>query len=111
MKATARDFTRKFPVYRRAAKAGQTVQVRDRDGVTYVFARDAKEAPSLSDVAGHLLGSVNSGVRKKSLAGYADACLVRLSELHRSHVVVTTDAKDFHVYRRFRREPLPLLTP
>jgi predicted nucleic acid-binding protein len=42
---------------------------------------------------------------------YADACLVRLSELHRDHAVVTTDAKDFRVYRRFRREPLPLLTP
>lgn len=42
---------------------------------------------------------------------YADACLVRLSELHREHVIVTTDARDFRVYRRFRREPLPLLTP
>jgi predicted nucleic acid-binding protein len=42
---------------------------------------------------------------------YADACLVRLSELHREHTIVTTDAKDFRVYRRFRREPLPLLTP
>jgi uncharacterized protein len=26
---------------------------------------------------------------------YADACLVRLSELHRKHTVVTTDADDF----------------
>ena len=42
---------------------------------------------------------------------YADACLVRLSELRRNHVVVTTDRADFHVYRRFRRERLPLLTP
>ena len=42
---------------------------------------------------------------------YADACLVRLSELHREHTIVTTDAKDFRVYRRFRREPLPLLVP
>ena len=42
---------------------------------------------------------------------YADACLVRLSEIHRHHVIVTTDTKDFRVYRRFRREPLPLLTP
>ena len=42
---------------------------------------------------------------------YADACLVRLSEIHRTHTIVTTDAKDFGVYRRFRREPLPLLTP
>ena len=42
---------------------------------------------------------------------YADACLVRLSELHRDHIVLTTDAKDFRLYRRFRRDPLPLLTP
>lgn len=42
---------------------------------------------------------------------YADACLVRLSEIHRRHVIVTTDTKDFRIYRRFRREPLPLLTP
>ena len=42
----------------------------DRDGVVYVFTRDKSEAPSLADVAGHLLGSVNSGVRKKSLKGY-----------------------------------------
>ena len=70
MQATARNFTRKFPIYRRAARAGQTVRVRDRDGVTYVFSREEADAPSLADVAGHLLGSVNSGVRKKSLAGY-----------------------------------------
>jgi predicted nucleic acid-binding protein len=42
---------------------------------------------------------------------YADACLVRLSELHRSHVIVTTDTRDFRVYRRFRRDALPLVTP
>lgn len=70
MQATARNFTRKFPLYRKAARAGQTVRVEDRDGVIYVFARDKAEAPSLADVAGHLLGSVNSGVRKKSLKGY-----------------------------------------
>ena len=70
MQATTRNFTRKFPVYRRAARAGQTVRVRDRDGVVYVFTRDKSDAPSLADVAGHLLGSVNTGVRKKSLKGY-----------------------------------------
>lgn len=70
MQATARNFTRKFPLYRRAARAGQKVRVRDRDGVTYVFAREQADAPSLAEVAGHLLGSVNSGVRKKSLKGY-----------------------------------------
>jgi uncharacterized protein len=42
---------------------------------------------------------------------YADACLVRLSELHRKHTVVTTDADDFRIYRRFGRQALPLRVP
>ena len=42
---------------------------------------------------------------------YADACLVRLSELHRRHTVVTTDAEDFQIYRRFTRQVLPLIVP
>jgi predicted nucleic acid-binding protein len=42
---------------------------------------------------------------------YADACLVRLSELHREHVIVTTDAKDFRIYRRFGRQSLALRVP
>ena len=42
---------------------------------------------------------------------YADACLVRLAELHREHVIVTTDAEDFRIYRRFGRQTLPLLIP
>ncbi len=42
---------------------------------------------------------------------YADACLVRLSELHRKHTIVTTDDDDFRVYRRFGRQALLLRTP
>ena len=42
---------------------------------------------------------------------YADACLVRLSELHREHVIVTTDAEDFRIYRRFGRQALALHVP
>jgi len=41
----------------------------------------------------------------------ADASLVVLSERHPRAVVVTVDAGDFRIYRRFRREPLPLLAP
>lgn len=40
----------------------------------------------------------------------ADACLVRMSELHRDCVVVTVDS-DFRVYRRNGREAIPLLAP
>lgn len=42
---------------------------------------------------------------------YPDACLVRLSELHREHTVVTTDTEDFRIYRRLGRQSLSLLVP
>ena len=42
---------------------------------------------------------------------YADACVVRLSELYREHTIVTTDAEDFRIYRRFGRQALPLQVP
>ena len=42
---------------------------------------------------------------------YADACLVRLSESRRGHIIVTTDAEDFGIYRRFGRQSLSLRVP
>jgi predicted nucleic acid-binding protein len=41
----------------------------------------------------------------------ADVCLIRLSELHPRHPVITTDVRDFRVYRRGRREAIPLIHP
>jgi predicted nucleic acid-binding protein len=41
----------------------------------------------------------------------ADASLVVLSELYPEATVATVDAKDFQLYRRFAREPIPLLIP
>jgi predicted nucleic acid-binding protein len=41
---------------------------------------------------------------------FADACLVRMSELHRDCVVFTTDS-DFRTYRRHRRQAIPLIAP
>jgi predicted nucleic acid-binding protein len=41
---------------------------------------------------------------------FADACLVRMSELHADCVVWTTDT-DFRVYRRHGRQAIPLLNP
>lgn len=41
----------------------------------------------------------------------ADLCLIRLSELHLRHSVVTTDVRDFRIYRRGRREIIPLIHP
>lgn len=70
MQVTVREFTRKFPNYRRAALAGKEVRVRDRSGNRFVF-RAADQTPvSLADAMGDLIGSVQTGQRKKSLAGY-----------------------------------------
>jgi predicted nucleic acid-binding protein len=40
----------------------------------------------------------------------ADACLVRMTELHGHSRVLTTDS-DFRIYRRNRRQIIPLLAP
>jgi uncharacterized protein len=42
---------------------------------------------------------------------FADLCLIRMSELHPRYPIVTTDVTDFRVYRRGRREVIPLICP
>jgi predicted nucleic acid-binding protein len=41
----------------------------------------------------------------------ADLCLIRMSELYPRHTVITVDESDFRVYRRNKREAIPLLCP
>jgi uncharacterized protein len=41
----------------------------------------------------------------------ADLCLIRMSELYPKHSVITVDRADFRVYRRNKRETIPLITP
>ena len=41
----------------------------------------------------------------------ADACIVRMSELHRDCRVFTVDRGAFKVYRRFGRQIIPLVAP
>ena len=41
----------------------------------------------------------------------ADLCLVRMSELHPRHSIITVDRSDFRVYRRNKRETIPLICP
>ena len=41
----------------------------------------------------------------------ADLCLIRMSELHPRHSVITVDAADFAVYRRNKREVIPTICP
>jgi len=41
----------------------------------------------------------------------ADLCVIRMSELNPNHSVLTTDREDFRVYRRNKRETIPLICP
>ena len=41
---------------------------------------------------------------------FADACLLKMSEMRRDCLVFTTDG-DFLTYRRYRRERIPLISP
>ena len=40
-----------------------------------------------------------------------DLCIVRMSELFPDHRVITTDRRDFSVYKRNRRDAIPVILP
>lgn len=42
---------------------------------------------------------------------FADLCLIRMRELHPRHGVITVDVDDFRIYRRNKRETIPLIHP
>jgi predicted nucleic acid-binding protein len=63
------------------------------------------------DLAEHLAPVASLMHRYASVPmSLADACLVRMSELSAGHVVLTLDG-DFHVYRRHKRQRIPVLMP
>ena len=41
----------------------------------------------------------------------ADLCLIRMSEMYPRHSVITVDRGDFSVYRRNKRDVIPLICP
>ncbi len=41
----------------------------------------------------------------------ADLCLIRMSELHPKHSVITTNREAFTIYRRNKRDAIPLVCP
>ncbi len=58
-----------------------------------------------------LMGRTQSLMLKFSDMDPADASIVVLSELFPRALVVTVDKRHFKIYRRNRKDPLPLLTP
>jgi predicted nucleic acid-binding protein len=41
----------------------------------------------------------------------ADLCLIRMSELFPKHPILTVDVADFRIYRRNKREVIPIISP
>jgi len=41
----------------------------------------------------------------------ADLCIIRMSELYPTYSVITVDVNDFRVYRRNKRERIPIISP
>jgi hypothetical protein len=56
----------------------------------------------------HLVQLSRLADRKPDLA---DLCLVRMSELFPKHSVIAIERTDFRVYRRNKRESIPILCP
>jgi hypothetical protein len=73
MTTTLREFSRNLARHRRAAANGREIIVLDGKGATYVFKRVDAPLRTMIDHVGHLAGSVRTGIRVKSLAGYSRA--------------------------------------
>lgn len=75
------------------------------------FVRDGLVRPALS-LREHLDRLLELAARYADRnPDLADLCLIRLSELHPRHAVITTDVADFRIYRRGRRDMIPLIVP
>ncbi len=75
------------------------------------FVQDGLVRPAFA-VADHIPRLAELATRYADRApDLADLCLIRLSELHPRYPVITTDLNDFKVYRRGRREVIPLIHP
>lgn len=73
-----------------------------RDGLVEVAFNCSHELPQLDALARRYAD------RRPDLA---DLCIIRLSELYPRHRVITVDRADFRVYRRNKREAIPLVCP
>jgi uncharacterized protein len=72
------------------------------DGLLQVAFDFSENLPQLRELARRYAD------RKPDLA---DLCLIRMSELYPRYSVITVDESDFRVYRRNKRETIPILCP
>jgi hypothetical protein len=67
---TAREFVRNFARLHKVAANGGEVIVRDRHGRSFLYRTLTKRGPTLAEQLDDLRGSLDTGVRVKSLAGF-----------------------------------------
>jgi len=64
------------------------------------------------DLSGNFEEVVELAERYRDWApGLADLCIIRMSELNEGLPVLTVDESDFRVYRRNRRDVIPIVCP
>lgn len=80
---------------------GLTLAMLEEGLVTIAFACD-EHLPQLAALAKRYADR---------LPDLADLCLIRMSEMHPRHRVITVDQDDFSVYRRNKREAIPVVCP
>jgi predicted nucleic acid-binding protein len=80
-------------------------------GLVLAFIRDGLVVPDFA-TADHLDRLEDLAKRYAGRTpDLADLCLIRMSELNPRYPVITTDVKDFNVYRRGKRDAIPLIVP
>jgi uncharacterized protein len=72
------------------------------DGMLQVAFDFSENLPQLRELARRYAD------RKPDLA---DLCLIRMSEIYPRHTVITVDESDFRIYRKNKRETIPILCP
>ena len=83
-------------------KSANTVLAMVREGLVQVAFDCREHWPQLEALA------LRYADRNPDLA---DLCLIRLSEVHPRLSVITVDRDDFKIYRRNKRETIPLICP
>ena len=91
---------------------GEICHLLRKDRVALFAAIEALETGRivLLPVWGHV-SRIRILIEKYPQMDAGDASLVVPSELHPKAKIITTDVRDFTVYRRFRNEALPLIHP
>lgn len=75
-----------------------------------LFERGILSVPFRLDEHAASVGRLLERYRDREMQ-FADACLVRMSELKRDCRVFTLDKLEFQIYRRFDRQLIPLVAP